>query len=51
MAAHGLWDFAVLSTQVDPEAPSPLVNVAGVVLAVVLVLVFVLRRRLTPAPA
>lgn len=49
MAAHGLWDFSVLSTQVNPENPSPLANVAAVVLALILVTVLVLRKRLSPA--
>lgn len=48
MAAHGLWDFSVLSTQINPDAPSPMANVAAVVLAVILLAVLVLRRRLTP---
>ncbi|WP_329792469.1 CPBP family intramembrane glutamic endopeptidase [Lentzea sp. DG1S-22] len=50
MAAHGLWDFSVLSGQVNPGEPWPLVNLAGVVLAVLLLLVLVFRRRITPAP-
>ncbi|GHH27715.1 CPBP family intramembrane glutamic endopeptidase [Lentzea cavernae] len=48
MAAHGLWDFSVLSSQVRPDEPWPLVNLAGVVLALLLLLVLVLRRRITP---
>jgi membrane protease YdiL (CAAX protease family) len=50
MAAHGLWDFAVLSTQVNPDDPSALVNVAGVSLAVILLIALVFRRRLAPKP-
>jgi len=46
MAAHGLWDFSVISTQVDPDSTSPLVNVAGVALAVILVGAFIARRHL-----
>ncbi|MGW6442762.1 CPBP family intramembrane glutamic endopeptidase [Lentzea sp. NPDC055074] len=49
MAAHGLWDFSVLSSQIQPDEPWPLVNLAGVVLALLLVLVFVFRRRIAPA--
>ncbi|HEX7303726.1 CPBP family intramembrane glutamic endopeptidase [Lentzea sp.] len=49
MAAHGLWDFSVLSSQIRPDEPWPLVNLSGVVLALLLVLVFVLRRRISPA--
>lgn len=50
MAAHGLWDFSVLSTQIDPDDPSPLVNLAGVALAVMLLIALIFRRRFT-APA
>lgn len=46
MCAHGLWDFAVLSTQVDPANPSPTANVAGVGLLLILLVVLVFRRRL-----
>lgn len=46
MLAHGLWDYGALSTQVDPANPSPLVNVAAVVLAVILIGVLILRKRL-----
>lgn len=48
MAAHGLWDFAILSTQVDPDDPSPLVYVAVAVLAAILLLALIRRRHLTP---
>ncbi|WP_097881610.1 CPBP family intramembrane glutamic endopeptidase [Streptomyces sp. st140] len=48
MAAHGLWDFAVLSSQIDPEESWPLVNVSAVVLVLLLLLVLILRRRITP---
>lgn len=51
---HGLWDFAVLSTQVNPDAPSPLTNLSAVVLGVILVGLLVMRRRIslpvTPDP-
>ncbi|ANY06153.1 CPBP family intramembrane glutamic endopeptidase [Pseudonocardia sp. HH130630-07] len=46
MLAHGLWDFGVLSTQVDPADPSPMANVAGAGLAVILLVVLVLGRQL-----
>ncbi|GIH97475.1 CPBP family intramembrane glutamic endopeptidase [Planobispora siamensis] len=50
MAAHGLWDFGVLSSQIDPDQPWPLVNGAAVALAVMLLLVLILRRRVAPEP-
>lgn len=46
MLFHGLWDFSALSTQVDPAQPSSMVNVAAVVLAVLLVGILLMRRRL-----
>ncbi|MFD5829855.1 CPBP family intramembrane glutamic endopeptidase [Lentzea sp. NPDC060358] len=49
MAAHGLWDFSVLSSQIQPDEPWPLVNLSGVVLALLLLLALVLRRRIAPA--
>ncbi|ANZ41716.1 hypothetical protein BBK82_42995 [Lentzea guizhouensis] len=49
MAAHGLWDFSVLSGQVDPDRSWPLANLAGVTLALMLLAVLVWRRRITPA--
>lgn len=51
MAAHGLWDFSVISTQVDPDSPSPLANIAGVALAVMLLVAVLARKRLNPAVA
>ncbi|GAA2939902.1 CPBP family intramembrane metalloprotease [Microbacterium luteolum] len=51
MAAHGLWDFSVISTQVNPDSPSPLANIAGVALAVVLLIAVLARKRLNPAGA
>ena len=51
MLFHGLWDFGALSTQVDPANPSPLVNLAAVALAVILVGVLIFRRRLGLTPA
>ncbi len=48
MAAEGLWDFAVLGSQLDPEESWPLVNASAVVLVLLLLLVLVLRRRITP---
>lgn len=50
MAAHGLWDFSVLSSQIDPGKPWPLVNVSAVVLISMLLGLFILRQRIVPAP-
>lgn len=54
MAAHGLWDFGILSTQVIPSDPHDLVNAAPVLVVVILLTVVIRRRRLTdvgsPAP-
>ena len=49
MAAHGLWDFGILSTQLDPSDPHALVNAAPVLVIVILLAVVVRRRRLTNA--
>lgn len=48
MIAHGLWDFAVISTQV-PQSPTSMAPVAFGVLVVILVLVFIRRKHLAPA--
>jgi len=48
MAAHGLWDFSVLSTQVNPDSPSPLANLAGAALVVVLLIAVLARKRMSP---
>lgn len=48
MAAHGLWDFSVISTQVDPANPSPLAHLAGVALALILLIAVLARKRLNP---
>lgn len=51
MAAHGLWDFSIISTQVNPDSPSPLANLAAVALAIVLLVAVLARKRLgLPGP-
>ncbi len=49
MAAHGLWDFSVLSSQINPEKPWPLVNASAVILIAMLIGLFILRKRIVPA--
>lgn len=49
MAAHGLWDFSVLSSQINPVSPWPLVNVSAAVLIIILAGLFFLRKRIEPS--
>lgn len=49
MLAHGLWDFSVLSSQINLEKPWPLVNVSAFVLISMLVGLFIFRKRIVPA--
>lgn len=46
MLAHGLWDFSVLSTQIDLAMPHELVNAAPVVIVGILLIVAIFRKRL-----
>lgn len=49
MAAHGLWDFSVLSSQINLDKPWPLVNASAFVLISMLIGLFILRKRIVPA--
>lgn len=49
MLAHGLWDFSVLSSQINLDKPWQLVNVSAIVLISMLVGLFILRKRIVPA--
>ncbi|MFB4354315.1 type II CAAX endopeptidase family protein [Microbacterium sp. LS_15] len=51
MAAHALWDFSVLSTQIDLSNTHDIVNAAPIVIIGILVTVMFLRKRLTREPA
>lgn len=47
MAIHGLWDFSVLSTQIDPDGSWPLVGAAPVGLVLIVVLTLVFRKQMS----
>lgn len=49
MTAHGLWDFSVLSSQINPDKPWPLVNVSAIVLIGMLIALFIFRKRIVSA--
>ncbi|MEV4736199.1 MULTISPECIES: CPBP family intramembrane glutamic endopeptidase [unclassified Microbacterium] len=49
MAAHGLWDFGILSTQIDLSNTYDIVNFAPVLIIVLLLIVLTWRKRLARA--
>lgn len=48
MAAHCLWDFSIISTQVNPDSPSPLANLGGAALAILILIAFFTRKQMSP---
>lgn len=49
MAAHGLWDFGILSTQIDLSDTHDIVNFAPILIIMLLLIALIWRTRLAPA--
>lgn len=49
MAAHGLWDFGILSTQIDLSNTHDIVNLAPILIIFLLLIVLIGRKRMAPA--
>lgn len=50
MAAHGLWDFGILSTQIDLSHTHDIVNFAPILIIALLLIAVIWRKRLSSAP-